>query len=612
MGTFPFLPEANKQYLAKVKKRDGSFMDAAFPKVLDQGYVMAVDNLSNKEFMKVFIFNSAIQPADKASELLLVAQQRGKVCFTAKGTNARKSFGANIPRNKFPNDGIVQFTLFDAKGVPQCERLAFVNLGRQAVIKITSDKESYKPREKVTLNIEATDVQGQPLSGNFSLAVTDAEQVKDSGFEENIVSYMLLSSDVSPLNPPNTYFAELRGKVEQPAYYFDKNNAEATKHLDYLLMTQGWRRFVWNTVMKQDSFPKPTYWVENGHSITGKALRPNGKPFDKPVNLTLMIKKDGQILTSTTDKDGAFGFYALSYSDTTEVLVQAEKSNGSRALTLSVDGITPPKITITKVPYNPVEFDAKEFDDFLKRTKEALELDKKLKLDKNQMLQEVTVKGKKAEEPDTRRLYGKPENSIEVGKISCNGFQHPLQLLQGKIAGVTVSPSGGSYTANIRGSMNFQGPVDPLYLIDGMPTDASGLDAISPCDIETVDVLKGADASIYGSRSAGGVIAFLTKRGNKNYDYSQESVQGIITQKRIGFTTPREFYAPKYEKNLPEHVRPDYRSTLHWEPLIKTDAKGKASVTFWNTDATTTIRASIEGASLSGLVGAGRLEYGVK
>ena len=614
MGTFPFMPEAGKQYIAKVKKRDGFYLDFPLPKPLEQGFAMAADNISSKDLLKVYIFNSNPQPAEKATDLFLIAQQRGNVCFTAKGTTGRKSFGANIPRSKFPADGIVQITLFAAKGVPQCERLVFINLGKQLSLKITSDKPSYKPREKVTLNLEATDSEGKPIQGNFSLAVTDADQVKSTGFEENILSYLLLSSDISPLASSNTYFANLKGTVEEPAYYFDKKNEEAARHLDFLLMTQGWRRFIWNTMLKQDSIPKPNYLVEAGHFITGKVLRPNGKLFDKPVKLTLMIKKAGLFMTSETDKAGGFGFYSLSYSDTTEVLVQAEKSNGGRALTLTLDGITPPKYVLTKIPYNPIEFDATEFDNFLKRSKEAIELEKKSSLNKNKVLEEVVVKGKKTEEPDVRRLYGKPQNSLEVGDFSCNGFSHPLQLLQGKMAGVSISPASGGngFTANIRGAVNLQGAIDPLYLIDGIPTDASGLMSISPCDIETVDVLKGADAAIYGSRAAGGVIAFLTKRGNKNYDYSKQEALGIVTQKRLGFTTPREFYAPKYDQNLPQHVNPDFRSTLHWEPMIKTDANGKASITFWNTDASTQIRANIEGASLNGLAGFGTMVYGVK
>ena len=127
-----------------------------------------------------------------------------------------------------------------------------------------------------------------------------------------------------------------------------------------------------------------------------------------------------------------------------------------------------------------------------------------------------------------------------------------------------------------------------------------------------IDVLKGADASIFGSQAGNGVIAILTKRGGNNYDYSKDPTLGVSIQKRMGYNVAREFYAPKYDVDIPDHVRPDFRSTLHWQPNVRTDASGKASVTYWNTDAKATMRIIAEGVSTQGFVGVGKAEYGVK
>ena len=130
--------------------------------------------------------------------------------------------------------------------------------------------------------------------------------------------------------------------------------------------------------------------------------------------------------------------------------------------------------------------------------------------------------------------------------------------------------------------------------------------------MDKIDILKGADASIFGSRGSAGVIAILTKRGGNNYDYSKDPVSGVSIQKRMGYNIPREFYAPKYDVSIPDHVRPDFRSTLHWQPNIRTDAQGKATLTYWNTDAKATMKIIAEGVSNQGLVGVGKFEYGVK
>jgi TonB-linked SusC/RagA family outer membrane protein len=115
----------------------------------------------------------------------------------------------------------------------------------------------------------------------------------------------------------------------------------------------------------------------------------------------------------------------------------------------------------------------------------------------------------------------------------------PEQLLQGRIAGVQVTPAsgepGGGASINIRGTGSIRAGNDPLYVIDGVPVSndsyaASGattgslgassarnpLSFLNPADIENISVLKDASASaIYGSRGANGVVLITTRKGRK-------------------------------------------------------------------------------------------------
>ncbi|WP_310397964.1 SusC/RagA family TonB-linked outer membrane protein [Hymenobacter sp.] len=102
---------------------------------------------------------------------------------------------------------------------------------------------------------------------------------------------------------------------------------------------------------------------------------------------------------------------------------------------------------------------------------------------------------------------------------------NPEQLIQGKVAGVTITSAGGApgtaSTIRIRGSSSLNANSDPLYVIDGVPVDKNGvsgasnpLSLINPSDIETFTVLKDASATaIYGNRASGGVILITTKKG---------------------------------------------------------------------------------------------------
>lgn len=107
--------------------------------------------------------------------------------------------------------------------------------------------------------------------------------------------------------------------------------------------------------------------------------------------------------------------------------------------------------------------------------------------------------------------------------------------LAGRVAGVNVSKiasgPGGSSRVIIRGNKSLLGNNQPLYVVDGMPMDNSGfgqaglwggadegdgMSSINPDDIESITVLKGANAAaLYGARAANGVINIITKRGSK-------------------------------------------------------------------------------------------------
>jgi TonB-linked SusC/RagA family outer membrane protein len=107
------------------------------------------------------------------------------------------------------------------------------------------------------------------------------------------------------------------------------------------------------------------------------------------------------------------------------------------------------------------------------------------------------------------------------------------QLLQGKVAGLTISAPSGDPTQGsqilLRGNTTLLGAnSNPLVLIDGVPGD---LKTVAPEDIESMDVLKdGSAAAIYGTRGTNGVIIVTTKRANGNYNSSVQYNTSFSTQ----------------------------------------------------------------------------------
>jgi TonB-dependent starch-binding outer membrane protein SusC len=145
----------------------------------------------------------------------------------------------------------------------------------------------------------------------------------------------------------------------------------------------------------------------------------------------------------------------------------------------------------------------------------------------------------------------------------------PEQLLQGRIAGVQMTPNSGDPGAginiNIRGTASLRGNNNPLFVVDNVPLDNSDivnnqsgsigagsvssrnpLNFLNPADIENISVLKDASAAaIYGARGANGVVLITTKKGKSGAGTFNFSVSGSISSaaKKYDLLSPSEFKA---------------------------------------------------------------------
>lgn len=139
--------------------------------------------------------------------------------------------------------------------------------------------------------------------------------------------------------------------------------------------------------------------------------------------------------------------------------------------------------------------------------------------------------------------YGTTNREVSTGSVSTVSAEtihdqpvaNPLMALEGQVPGMDVVQTSGRPGANIsvqiRGTNSIGAGTYPLYIVDGVPYDAtpmnefdylgdppvgdqSPLNSINPSDIESISVLKDADATaIYGSRGSNGVVLITTKRG---------------------------------------------------------------------------------------------------
>lgn len=111
--------------------------------------------------------------------------------------------------------------------------------------------------------------------------------------------------------------------------------------------------------------------------------------------------------------------------------------------------------------------------------------------------------------------------SIKPEDFNAGNVPNPTQLLQGKVAGLSITRPGGDpnggFNIRLRGISTFGGNQAPLVVLDGVP--GADLSNVDPNDIASIDVLKdGSAAAIYGARGSSGVILITTTKGSDGED----------------------------------------------------------------------------------------------
>jgi len=163
---------------------------------------------------------------------LLLGHLRGDLFFKRiEQDDSKNTYAVKLLTDEL-DDGVAALTLFTPNGEPVCERLVFkYNPENDVQISVVSDKTVYPYREQAEVDLKITDTQGNPVNGNFSMGVVTENSLGTK--TPDIKSGLLLDSDVG-------------GNVEAPGYFFGNESSSVRKYLlDALMLTRGWRRFVW-------------------------------------------------------------------------------------------------------------------------------------------------------------------------------------------------------------------------------------------------------------------------------------------------------------------------------------------------------------------------------
>jgi len=608
-GMFTFTPQHGKSYKARFVFGEHKF-NFKLPDAERYGARLVVEQDEQGVY-----FNVA-RNFKEDRKLILMVLCRGQRIKTFNIAGGEAVWEDAMYQEDLP-EGVCQAVLTDNEGNVFADRLFFINRINEAKAHVLIGgipNRPYRPLEHIQLNLIATDSKGSPLKNQtFSVAVRDADQLDPTFASGNILTNLLLES-------------EIKGFVETPDYYFEANDEKHQQALDLLLMIQGWRRYDWHYVISPEQFTLQ-YLPEQKMIIYGNAMPLRRSLFTKDQGLLQItarlfntsndLKEGDTYLFEGNIKADTAGYFQIPY----------EPFYGTARLTLRAKFVK----KLEKKNYDKVEHDSKIFlrkqyfypqgirayswyethspDNFKDRklTWEEFQED----IYASEWIPQVNIKSK-------RRPHAKRQRDKYVYQVPFLDF-------------VNDKWDQGYYdTFNLLDGMEYS-LMDHQTLVDGFvrhqyTTQYNTHEThISAINWSSGDYNEHADNfSFLPSLKSVGVVSDSPRRPTPFEHYHldrQESGNGTVgidafinysiidkedrpdIKGRIyylqGFNRPAEYYNPDYSKaKLPEIK--DYRRTLYWNPKVTTDNYGQASIEFYNNSVCTTVDISAEGVTKHG------------
>lgn len=295
-GFFEYKPDGGSYKV--ILTVDGKDYDFDVPGALPQGYTLSLNPYVEQKIQLMVQKSSDVQ----AEPLGISLMNRGNLFFFDTLNVSSGEASLSLARADLPV-GVNQVTLFNTQGEVLAERLFFVPPTHTPAVVVKQSKSSYRALDPIILDMQLKDAAGAPIKTTFSMAVRDRDS-ESNGCPDNIVNYLLLSSD-------------LKGYINNPSYYFESDDRKHRMAADLLTLVQGWRRYEWQTMagIKPFTVKQP---VEEGLLIDGAVLSTGRKLARAGVQLdaTLYTLKGASMKGScVTDSAGRFAFYPQPFYD---------------------------------------------------------------------------------------------------------------------------------------------------------------------------------------------------------------------------------------------------------------------------------------------------------
>lgn len=564
LGFFELTPDINRRYTAVAELPGEGELRVDLPNVKPRGLQLSVESASVGASV-------SLHSTEPRNDLILIAHQRGTPVWAAMSSEARPLLEGFIPADRM-RSGIVHVTAFDSTGNPVAERLFFhANAVDTLQAESLTADSLYGLRSKVSIPLQFS-LDGKAAYPSVAVRVTEEEADISHGLD--LTSWLLIGSD-------------LYGSVPNLADYI---YGEGRNHVDLLMMTHGWRRFNWPEVLdgKIEALPDPT----DGFEVRGRVTLTRNREGIAGSKVVVMHRSgDGGVGETVTDPQGFFTVKDMAFADSTQITVHADDLGGRLSLRIELFDIISPKGASSFLPGRMDPEWVSVYSDYMESVRQRLAVDRLYGVElPAYTLEEITVTDSRIRErPVASRLLVEPDRVIRVqdqAHVAGKALDYLARQSVGLYATQEFDGFRHYWVFRDRSSSslfqnefcNNEGCI-PLLLIDGVEADwrrDAGL--LNATDVEAIEVLRGPNAAMYGSRAAGGVVSIVTRVG-REVDRSNLSTISVS-----GYTHPREFFSPDYGVAATGARRPDLRSTLHWAPAKAANDQGVLRIEFWTGD----------------------------
>jgi hypothetical protein len=246
LGRFGFVPQAGRSYHVEITAPVGIDQRFPLPEAREEGCVMrSYDDLDGSlDYLRVAVRCTEQQPVSVQAVVRenLIDGATVQARPDKPAVVYLQSGDAAVDRAM----GVARVTVFDGDMQPLAERLVFRNRRQRLNVEVTPERDSYQPREQVTLNIAATDPMGRPVAADLALAVVDDTVLSFADDKQgHLLSRLLLEQ-------------ELQDEVKEPNVYLDLTEEDSALAMELLMGTRGWRRFDWQQALVQPYQPQET------------------------------------------------------------------------------------------------------------------------------------------------------------------------------------------------------------------------------------------------------------------------------------------------------------------------------------------------------------------